>query len=246
MTIKTPELSVIIPAYNEELRLPSTLRKILNYLSSAGYDFELIVVDDGSSDGTVALVNRIAAEDGRVRLLSNNGRRGKGFSVRNGILSASGRYRVFSDADLSTPIEEVEKLIGRLKSGCDVVFGSRALSDSDVVVREAWYRDAMGKVFGFLVRSIALPGVSDSQCGFKGFSGNVASRLFALQRLTGFAFDVEILFIARKMGLSTEEVPVRWIDSPKSKVNPVLDSFKMLCELIKIRINNATGAYGKR
>jgi len=238
-----PEISIIIPAYNEEARLPATLKKTLAYLESNKYNFELIVVDDGSKDRTPDIVKEYIKKKLCVKLLINPKQTGKGYSVKRGMLAAGGDYLFFSDADLSTPIEEIEKLLTRLRGGCDVAFSSRALSNSQVIVREAWYRDTMGKIFGFLVRRLALPGVRDSQCGFKGFRRDAAMKLFSLQRLDGFAFDVEILFIARKLGFRLEEIPVRWVDSPKSKVNPIIDSMKMLIELFRIRINDYKGVY---
>jgi dolichyl-phosphate beta-glucosyltransferase len=241
-----PDISVIIPAYNEEKRLPATLDSILAYLGSSGYGYEVIVVDDGSNDNTTAIAWEAGRRDHRVTVIANTQAKGKGASVRVGMLKARGRYRFFSDADLSTPIEEMEALLGELKNGTEVAFGSRAISGSRVIVREVWYRDIMGKTFGFFVRSIALPGVMDSQCGFKGFTDKTASILFNLQRLNGFAFDVEVLFIARKFGLPMKEVPVRWIDSPRSKVNPIIDSFKMLVELFRIRLNDVGGKYKRR
>lgn len=244
--MEMPYISIIIPAHNEEARLPKTLDKVLSYLDGKNYRYELIVVDDGSRDRTSAIVMERMRKNPSVQLLVNPKKSGKGLSVKRGMLAARGDYLVFSDADLSTPIEEVEKLLENLKGGCDVVFGSRAMSDSRVIVRETWYRDLMGKTFGFLVRSIALPGVMDSQCGFKGFRKEAAMDLFNLQVLNGFAFDVEILFIARKLGFLIKEVPVRWIDSPKSKLNPVVDSMKMLIELIKVRLNDLNGRYFKK
>lgn len=239
----SPFISIVIPAYNEEKRLPKTLERVIEYMSGQKYAFEIIVVDDGSSDATGKIVRDKMSGNSSIRLMQNHKNRGKGFSVRSGISAAQGEYVFFSDADLSTPIEEIEKLLLRLKEGCDVAFASRGMRNSDVVVREAWYRDTMGKVFGFLVRNLAVRGVHDSQCGFKGFRKSSAAKIFTLQLINGFAFDVEVLFIAKKLKMSTAEIPVRWIDAPKSKVNPILDSLKMLCELFRIRLNNLLGKY---
>jgi len=238
-----PFVSIVIPSHNEEKRLPKTIERILEYLAEQKYSFEIIVVDDGSKDATVELVKDFISRGANIRLLENGTNRGKGFSVKSGVLIAQGEYVFFSDADLSTPIEEIEKLLLRLKEGCDVVFASRGMHNSAVIVREAWYRDTMGKVFGFLVRNLAVKGIRDSQCGFKGFRKSAALKIFPLQTIDGFAFDVEILFIARKLKMSMAEIPVRWIDSPKSKVNPVLDSLKMLIGLFKVRLNNILGKY---
>lgn len=238
-----PDISIVIPAYNEEERIPLTLEKIIDYLDSHKYSFEIIVVNDGSRDNTVKVVKECMKSCAKLRLLHNLRKTGKGFSVKKGMFNSHGKYVFFSDADLSTPIEEIEKLLFFLKNNYDVVFGSRCARDSQVLVRATWYRDALGRVFGFLLRHIVLPWVKDSQCGFKGFRKDVISDLFNLQRLNGFAFDVEILFIARKLGLSTKEIGVRWINSPKSKLNPVIDSFKMLIELFKVRFNDLFGKY---
>lgn len=240
------EVSLVIPAYNEEQRLSATLDKIIDYLRAHQDGFEVIVVDDGSSDATSSIVREYMERYPQVSLLSNDKNTGKGFSVKKGVLASRGEYILFSDADLSTPIEEAEKLLRSLKDSCDVAFASRAMPDSQIIRREAWYRDAMGKIFGLLVRNIALPGVRDSQCGFKGFRREVIPALFNLQKLKGFAFDVEILFIARKLGLAMKEVAVRWIDSPKSKVNPMIDSCKMLGELCALRWNDFCGRYSAK
>lgn len=238
-----PLISIVIPAYNEEKRLSKSIQRIIDYLIQKKYSFEIIVVDDGSLDGTAAIVKDFMFKNLDIFLLQNVRNRGKGFSVKRGILTARGNYIFFSDADLSTPIEEIEKLLLRLKEGCDLVFASRGMPNSNIVVREAWYRDTMGKIFGFLVRNLAVQGIRDSQCGFKGFSKSAALKIFPLQTINGFAFDVEVLFIAKNLKMAMAEIPVRWIDSPKSKVNPILDSVKMLIELFRIRINDALGKY---
>lgn len=241
-----PEISLVIPAHNEEMRLSSTLCKVWNYLEANDYNFEIIVIDDGSHDRTPDIVREYAAKSRKIHLLRHDIRVGKGFSVKKGMLVSRGEYVIFSDADLSTPIDEIERMLFYLKNGHDVVFGSRALSDSRVIIRETWYRDKMGKVFGFLVRNIALPGVKDSQCGFKGFKRKVARDVFGRQTINGFAFDVEVLFIARRLGFRVKEIPVNWMDSPRSKVNPIVDSFKMLVELARIRLNDLKGKYSVR
>jgi len=240
-----PFISIVIPAYNEEKRLPMTLKLITEYLGQEKYVFEIIVVDDGSTDGTAEMVREYASGNNNfnIRLFQNAANRGKGFSVRSGVLVSHGDYIFFSDADLSTPIEEIEKLLLRLKDGCDVVFASRGMLSSKVIVREAWYRDKMGKIFGFLVRNLAVRGIRDSQCGFKGFRRETAMRLFGMQTIKGFAFDVEILFIAKKLKMRMAEIPVCWVDSPKSKVNPISDSLKMLFELFTICLNDKLGKY---
>jgi dolichyl-phosphate beta-glucosyltransferase len=231
---ETPFLSVVIPAYNERPRLPETLRKVESYLARQGYDWELIVVDDGSEDGTAALADHTFTSP-RSRVLKNPRNLGKGASVRNGMLAARGRYRLFSDADLSTPIEELEKLLTAIAGdGSDVVIGSRAVREL-VEEHQPIYRESMGRVFNVLVQAIVLRGIRDTQCGFKLFRAAAAEDIFPYQRTAGWAFDVEILGIARRRGHRIAEVPVRWLNSPVSRVRIVRDSLRMLFDLFRIR-----------
>lgn len=231
-----PSSSVVIPAYNEEKRLGPSLDRIVEYFSGRDGAFEVLVVDDGSRDGTAALAEGYA--DRGVRLLKNPGNRGKGYSVRHGVLEAQNDYVLFSDADLSTPIEEYDKLVDALASGpFDVAIGSRAVSGSNVEVSQPFYRVAMGKTFNLLVRTIALGGISDTQCGFKLFKREAGHQIFRRQRLDGFGFDVEALFIAKRLGFRIAEVPVRWIDDPDTKVSAVRDSARMFGDLFRVRWN---------
>jgi dolichyl-phosphate beta-glucosyltransferase len=184
-----PLLSVVIPAYNEAKRLPPTLEKVQRHL--AGRPHEILVVDDGSEDETA---ERAAAAG--VSVLRNDGNRGKGYSVRRGMLAARGAHRLMTDADLSTPIEELDRLLGKMEEGYDVVIASRALPESNVEVRQPWYRENTGRLFNLCVRLVALPGLQDTQCGFKLFSATAAEQAFAAARLDGFSFDVEALFVA--------------------------------------------------
>ena len=230
-------LSVVIPAYNEEKRLGRTLRKISKYLLEKDYPYEIIVVDDGSTDGTPELVREIAQEVPCIRLLENSGNRGKGYSVRKGVLSSRGQLIIFSDADLSTPIEELDKLKVWIETGHNIAIGSRALPESEILLPQPWYRQCMGKVFNRLVRFLAVLEIKDTQCGFKLFMGGVARSLFKKQTIDGFGFDAEVLYMAKKSGYRVREVPVRWINSSDSRVNIFKDPFLMLKDLIIMRKN---------
>lgn len=230
-------LSIIVPAYNEEGRIGATLEKITEFLKTKDYIFEVLVVDDGSSDRTaeIALKSELHSA-GRLRLIKNESNKGKGYSVKKGIISSLGDYILFSDADLSTPIEEVDKLYGFIGKDYDIVIGSRALAGSDVRVRQPWYRETMGKTFNFLVKLILMKGINDTQCGFKLFKSSVAKEIVSRMKTDGFSFDVEMLYLAMRNNCKIKEVPVTWLNSPKSKVNPVIDSTRMLFDLIRIKL----------
>lgn len=237
-------LSVVIPAYNEERRIRPTLARIAEYLDAQGYRSEVIVVDDGSKDGTADAVRQHAGCRPNVRLLQCGVNGGKGYAVQQGMLRARGEYLLFSDADLSTPIEEVEKLFPWMQSGFDVVIGSRGLSGSDIRIHQPWYREHMGKVFNGFVRMLVLGGIRDTQCGFKLFRRSVAHEIFPRQQLDGFCFDVELLWLARKFGFRIKEVPIVWYNEEQSRVHPVKDARRMLMDLIRIRIRDWRGGYG--
>ncbi|PKO16755.1 glycosyl transferase family 2 [candidate division BRC1 bacterium HGW-BRC1-1] len=215
-----PHLSVIIPAYNEEKRLGATLARMIAYLEAQPYTWELVVVDDGSSDSTAAVADA-AGDGGRlaVRVLRNSPNRGKGFSIRRGMLEARGKYRLFSDADLSTPIEEVEAFWSHFEKGAAVVIGSRALKESHLTVRQSPMREGAGRVFNSCVRWMLVPGIHDTQCGFKMFTAEAAEAVFPKQRMHGFSFDVEILMLARRAGFEVRELPVTWTNAPGTKVS---------------------------
>jgi len=232
-----PFLTVVIPAYNEEHRLRPTLDRMRDYFSGQSYSVEMIVVDNASSDRT----GEVAREAGVTVLCEP--RRGKGAAVRTGMLAAQGAHVLFSDADLSTPIEEVEKLLAALGAGRDVAIGSRALPESNLAVRQPWYRELIGRAGNLLVRLMAVRGVADTQCGFKLFGRETARRLFGAQRMTGIAFDMEILFLAQRLGLRIAEIPVTWIDNPDTRVSRVRDSLDALKDLARIRINWTLGRY---
>jgi len=243
-------LSLIVPAYNEEKRLPATLARIAEYLTLRDFSYEVLVVDDGSRDNTRGLAREFAATHEWVRLVQYDNaagkplNRGKGFAVRHGVLHSVGRDVLFSDADLSTPIEEMEKLLPPISRGaCDIAIASRALAESRLTVHQPWYREMMGKTFNKFVQRIAVPGISDTQCGFKAFRGDVAKKLFGLAQIDGFGFDTEILFLAQKFGYRVQEIPVIWVHKDDSRVNPLSAPFQMLSELVTVRLNDMRGMY---
>ena len=218
---------------------------ICDYMKERGYSNEIIVVDDGSNDETVLVVRKAAEKYPAIVLLQNDRNKGKGYSIKQGVLSSSGRFVLMSDADLSTPIEEIGKLFKELEGGYDIAIGSRSVSGSMVLKRQAWYRQLMGKTFNKLVQAIAVNGIRDTQCGFKLFTANAARSVFALQRIERFAFDVEALYLAKKMGLGIREVPVIWVNSPDSRVSIFRDSLQMLGDLLKIRLYHCHLGRGK-
>jgi len=211
------ELSIIVPAYNEEARLGKSLPVILEYLRQQPYTWELLVVNDGSRDRTEQVARECCGH--QVRVITNSPNRGKGYSIRRGMLEARGKWRLFSDADLSTPISELDKFWPFTRQGYDVVIGSRALPDSDLEVRQPRSRELIGRVFNTIVQTFLVPGLADTQCGYKLFSAAAAEAVFSRQTLHGFAFDVEILVLAHRLGYRIKEVPVRWINDPGSKVS---------------------------
>lgn len=232
--MKPPQLSIVIPAYNEARRLPATLRRIEEYLRSRSLDAEVIVVDDGSQDGTANAVRAHAAHWPSLQLISPGRNAGKGRAVQLGMAAATGRWRVFTDADLSVPIDDLDKLLLPLRDGVAVAIASRALKASEVQVHQPWYRETMGKVFNRLVRLLIMRGIRDTQCGFKGFSAEAAAKLFPPLQTRGFGFDVEVLYRARLAGFKIAEVPTRWINSPQSRLHPIRHSLAMFLELLAI------------
>lgn len=240
-----PGLSIIIPAYNEERRLPRTLECVRGYLRGEQAGTEVIVVDDGSSDGTAELVGRMRAEMPELRLISNGQNRGKGYSVRHGMLEARGRVALFTDADMSAPIAEAEKLLEALEAA-DVAIGSRALDRSLIEVHQSKARELAGILFNWMVRLFTGVRFKDTQCGFKAFAMPEARIIFEQQRIEDFGFDPEILFLAQRHGLRAVEVPVRWAHDSATKVHVVQDSARMFADLLRIRWNAATGRYPRR
>jgi dolichyl-phosphate beta-glucosyltransferase len=238
------DLSIIVPAYNEEYRLPKTLDGIVAYVQARPYRAEIMVVDDGSSDATAALVKAYSQRHPELRLVSNGTNRGKGFSVRHGMLEARGEIALFTDADLSTPIEEADKLLAALRdTGYDAAIGSRAVDRTLIEVHQSIVREQAGIFFNRLVRWIMGIGFSDTQCGFKAFRTERARIIFEQQRIERFGFDPEILFLAKRHGLRVAEVPVRWSHDAGTKVNVVSDGIRMFFELLVIRWNAMRGFY---
>lgn len=213
-----PELSIVIPAYNEAQRLPTTLSRIQEYLNGRRLDAEVIVVDDGSTDATAQVVRQRLAAWPALRLVTAPQNAGKGSAVQRGMATATGRYRLFTDADLSVPIDELDKLLVPLRNGAAVAIASRGLRESDVQLHQPWYRETMGKIFNLLVRLFVMGGIRDTQCGFKAFSAESAARVFPPLQTPGFGFDVEVLYRARRAGYEIAEVPTRWINSPQTTV----------------------------
>jgi len=238
-------LSIVVPAYNEERRLPRTLEKIAAWLRAKGIAAEILVVDDGSADGTARVVAEAAARVPGLRLVSNGRNFGKGYSVRDGMREARGRVGLFTDADLSAPIEEAEKLLAALEDA-DVAFGSRALNRKLISVHQSRFREVAGILFNKFVQVVLWIPFVDTQCGFKAFRMDRARILFEQQRIERFGFDPELLFLARRHGLRAVEIPVRWAHDPETKVHVYRDSFLMLVELLAIRWNWLCGRYPRR
>ncbi|MCS6918922.1 MAG: glycosyltransferase family 2 protein [Fimbriimonadales bacterium] len=237
MAENAPRLSVVIPAYNEQTRIERTLQRIVEYLNARGETYEILVVSDGSTDATETLVQRFAQTHPQVQLLAYQPNRGKGYAVRYGILRARGERVLFSDADLATPIEELEKLEPYLDNGYPIAIGSRPLRESQLVVRQPFYREWAGRAFNKAVQLLAVRGIHDTQCGFKLFTREAAQAIFSRCRLNGFSFDFEALFYAQRLGYRIAEVPIRWMHQEGSKVRLLRDGLRMLRDLVWLRLN---------
>jgi glycosyltransferase involved in cell wall biosynthesis len=236
------ELSIVIPAFNEELRLPVTLAEISAYIRASKRETEVIVVDDGSTDRTADVANSFRGEIQRLRVVANDRNRGKGYSVRHGMMEARGRNVLFTDADLSAPIAETDKLLAALADN-DVAIGSRALDRRLISVHQSVFREYAGIIFNFIVRVILRLPFVDTQCGFKAFRRERCRVIFQQQRIERFGFDPELLYLARHHGLSAAEIPVRWAHSPATKVSMLRDSVQMFLDVFIIRWNALVGRY---
>jgi glycosyltransferase involved in cell wall biosynthesis len=241
----SPELSIVIPAFNEEARLPGTMTKISAYIRARQHASEVIVVDDGSRDRTADIARSFEKEIPRLLVLSNERNRGKGFSVRRGMLEAGGQFVLFTDADLSAPIEEADKLLAALTNH-DVAIGSRAMNRSLISVRQSVFREYAGMMFNLIVRAVLRLPFVDTQCGFKAFRREPCRIIFEQQRIERFGFDPELLYLARHHGLRAAEIPVRWGHSPDTKVSMLRDSVQMFLDVFLIRGNALLGRYPTR
>lgn len=238
-----PQYSIVIPAYNETARIGRALAQVSGCIRERGWSAEVLVVDDGSSDNTAEIVESWAATHPEVRLIRNGVNRGKGFSVRNGMLQASGQIAMFTDADMSSPIEEADLLFAAIRSGADVAIGSRWLTGRRIVHRQPLYRRFFGRCFNALTRSIMRLPFADTQCGFKAFRREAARMVFGMQRIERWGFDPEILFIGIKNGLRIVEVPVTWGHDERSRISYLRDGVQMLLELVFVRWNALMGRY---
>ena len=238
-----PRLSIVIPAYNESARIGDALERILACIQSRDWDAEVLVVNDGSSDSTAAIVQQWMANHERLHLVENDGNRGKGYSVRNGLLQAAGEIVMFTDADLSAPMEEAERLIQAIDAGADVALGSRWLDKQKQTLHQPLYRRFFGRCFNWVTRTVMGLPFKDTQCGFKAFRRAAAQTIFRLQTIERWGFDPEILFIARKLGYKIIEVPVTWGHDERSRISYLKDGMKMLEEMAEIRANSLRGRY---
>jgi dolichyl-phosphate beta-glucosyltransferase len=228
-------LSVVIPAFNESSRLGPTLRRVVDYLRRNGEDYEVLVIDDGSTDDTAEVARAFVPEG--VAVLRQEVNRGKGAVLKVGVLASRGREVLLLDADLSTPIEDIERLRPFLADS-EVVLGSRAVEGSEIQRHQPFYRETMGRIFNRIIQLLGVRGLRDTQCGFKLLDGNVARLLFSELRIERFAYDVELVWLARKHGYRVAEVGVRWADSPSSRVNPLTDSFRMFLDVLSLRLRD--------
>ncbi len=237
--------SIILPAYNESSRIGPGLQKALEFVREQHWNVEIIVVNDGSTDDTAEVVRSFMASAPELRLLENPGNRGKGYSVRNGMLNARGDILLFSDADFSSPIREALKLIAAIEQGADVAFGSRWLLAETQTQRQSLLRQFVGRAYNMLLRLVLGLPYKDTQCGFKACTRHAAELIFTRQQIEGWGFDPELLFIARKFGLRMTEVAVEWANDDRSKIDPIVDGIKMFYELLTIRIFNLAGQYDR-
>ena len=239
----SPQLSIVIPAYNESARIEQTLERVMSCVEKQGWDAEVLVVDDGSTDRTPQVIQRWMERYPRLHLIQNEGNRGKGYSVRNGLLQAVGEVVMFTDADLSAPMEEAERLLAAIADGADVAIGSRWMDKTRQTIHQPLYRRFFGRCFNWVTRMVMGLPFKDTQCGFKAFKREAAQVIFRLQRIERWGFDPEILFIARKLGYDIREVPVTWGHDERSRMSYLKDGMKMLEEMAAIRANSLAGRY---
>ena len=239
----SPQLSIVIPAYNESARIELTLDRVMACVAKQGWDAEVLVVDDGSTDATPKIVQAWMERHPGLHLIQNEGNRGKGYSVRNGLLQAEGEVVMFTDADLSAPMEEAELLLAAIRDGADVAIGSRWMDKTRQTIHQPLYRKFFGRCFNWVTRVVMGLPFKDTQCGFKAFKRPVAQVIFRLQRIERWGFDPEILFIARKLGYDIREVPVTWGHDERSRMSYLRDGMKMLEEMATIRANSIAGRY---
>ncbi|HEV2133691.1 MAG TPA: dolichyl-phosphate beta-glucosyltransferase [Terracidiphilus sp.] len=241
-----PQYSIVIPAYNERARIPGTLAAVVECIRAHGWSAEVVVVNDGSRDGTAEVVKEFAANAREVRLLENPGNCGKGYSVRNGLLHSFGNVVMFTDADLSAPMEEAEGLFGAIEQGADIAIGSRWLERARQTIRQPLYRQFFGRCFNAVTRLIMGLPFADTQCGFKAFTRNAAQTVFQLQTIDRWGFDPEILFIALKRGFRIVEVPVSWAHDERSRMSYLKDGMRMLQDIAQVRWNALIGRYDRQ
>ncbi|OJU65812.1 MAG: hypothetical protein BGO01_01550 [Armatimonadetes bacterium 55-13] len=243
--LSLPHLSVVVPAYNEEARIRPSLERLAEYYAAQPYPWDVAIVSDGSKDSTNRLVEEFVASHPNFKLVAYSPNRGKGYAVRKGMLEATGDLVLFCDADLATPQEETEKLLKHMQEGADVAIGSRPLKDSNLEIRQPWYREMLGRAFNKAVQTLAIKGIDDTQCGFKMFTRKASQDIFKRCTLDGFSFDFEALMIARDLGYRIDEVPIRWSHQEGSKVVLLRDGPRMLRDLVKLRLRGKKARLGK-
>ena len=231
------DLSLVIPCYNEGFRIADTIDTVTAYLRRLGKSYEIIIVDDGSGDDTLAKAKSKAEGRDDIKIITYTPNRGKGNAVREGVLAAEGELIAFTDADLSAPIEELDKLLSAIDEGAAVAIGSRAVAHSEIVVHQPLYREIGGKCLNLIIQLFAVPGIRDTQCGFKIFRGAPAKRIFASSFIDGWGFDIEVLYLARRMGLRIDEIPVRWSHGEGSKISPFRAGLQVLKDILRMRLH---------
>jgi len=232
-----PYLSIVIPAFNEVRRLPASLEKMAEFCELFTFPFEVLIVVEKSSDGTLELASMMTSKQENFHVIDNQVHRGKGYAVRSGMLRARGEFLFYMDTDLSVPLDEISVFLGYLENnpGVDLLVGNRQHPQSDIIKRQNWLRQKMGQTFNLILRSLSQVTLRDTQCGFKAFRARAAREIFSRQQLDGFAFDVEVLLLAKKLGFKSADLPVRWINSTESKVHIVSDSLRMFRDVIRLR-----------